>query len=326
MDHALGCFMGSCIGDAGGASLEFLQRTASVLEVADAFQLPGGGPHALAPGQITDDNELAIALAHGIIDFALAAKSSGSSLSGFVAPYYEQWMSSEPFDIGTTTSNALKAGAAQMISRARILNPKSLSNGFLMRSAPLAIFCAGRPVHDVRKLCALDLRLTHSHPFAIEVLTCFIVAASELIATKGDRKSAIAKAESFAKTSTPKLDTETVASWLKAAKEGKRIPCFPNDGYSKIAFIEAFRHLYRGTGFMGALMDTCSGGGDTDTNCAIVGIMIGAADGLKSFPHEAVFKVLCCDTRLGRPRPDWLSASTVPMLTAKLYNLRGVPC
>ena len=36
--------------------------------VEKAFELQGGGTHKLASGQITDDSELAMCLAHAIID------------------------------------------------------------------------------------------------------------------------------------------------------------------------------------------------------------------------------------------------------------------
>jgi ADP-ribosylglycohydrolase len=32
------------------------------------MSLPGGGPHKVAPGQITDDGELTLSLLHGLIN------------------------------------------------------------------------------------------------------------------------------------------------------------------------------------------------------------------------------------------------------------------
>jgi len=33
------------------------------------MQMPGGGPHSVGPGQITDDSEMAMALLHALTSF-----------------------------------------------------------------------------------------------------------------------------------------------------------------------------------------------------------------------------------------------------------------
>ena len=50
--------------------MEFLGHVPSSEEVSRAITMPGGGAHKVAPGQITDDTEMALCLAH-----ALAADS-----------------------------------------------------------------------------------------------------------------------------------------------------------------------------------------------------------------------------------------------------------
>jgi len=54
--------------------------------------------------------------------------------------------------------------------------------------------------------------------------------------------------------------------------------------------------------------ETLRMGGDSDTNCAIVGGLIGAAVGLLNIDPAKVKKVLTCDTAKGRhKRPDFLN-------------------
>lgn len=50
----------------------------------------------------------------------------------------------------------------------------------------------------------------------------------------------------------------------------------PQMGYLKIGFTHAFRHLLNNTPYFQAIKETISIAGDTDTNCAIVGGMVGA--------------------------------------------------
>lgn len=59
-------------------------------------------------------------------------------------------------------------------------------------------------------------------------------------------------------------------------------------------------------------------GGDTDTNAAIVGGMLGALVGIKGIPEEYVQKSLAFDCtkeftedELGQPRPEFLSLKKV---------------
>lgn len=66
------------------------------------MQMPGGGPHHCAPGQFTDDSELAMCLLQ-----ALANGQKGVLLKDDVAKMYGKWLGSNPFDIGFTTRNAL---------------------------------------------------------------------------------------------------------------------------------------------------------------------------------------------------------------------------
>ena len=90
-------------------------------------------------------------------------------------------------------------------------------------------------------------------------------------------------------------------------------------GYLKHAFILAFLFLLRNDLTDEELYDesmwqTASLGGDTDTNCAIVGGLIGAYLGLRLIPKAKVDKVLNCIPKKGR---DPVSHSVMmPSLTA----------
>ena len=79
-------------------------------------------------------------------------------------------------------------------------------------------------------------------------------------------------------------------------------------GWVLIALQNAFFHLAAGTAVEPALIETVGQGGDTDTNAAIAGALLGAADGRASLPVRWVMPVLTCrpDPELhpARPRPD----------------------
>jgi len=57
-----------------------------------------------------------------------------------------------------------------------------------------------------------------------------------------------------------------------------------------------------------ALIETVGQGGDTDTNAAVAGALLGAADGRTKLPVRWIMPVLTCRPDAGlhvaRPRPD----------------------
>jgi ADP-ribosylglycohydrolase len=98
-DAAHGCLLGACAGDAAGGTLEF-QGLPTPDDVERAMAMSGGGFLRLAPGQITDDDELALSLAD-------ALSRSRSFDIETIARSYARWVDSDPFDMGTTTMLSL---------------------------------------------------------------------------------------------------------------------------------------------------------------------------------------------------------------------------
>lgn len=88
------------MGDAMGTYLEFSQQLINDSTVGLSMTMPGGGPHKVAPGQITDDGELTLSLMNGLIkgDKQLNLKE--------VVKQYGKWIQSKPFDIGGTIRNS----------------------------------------------------------------------------------------------------------------------------------------------------------------------------------------------------------------------------
>lgn len=217
-DRARGCFLGSLVGDAAGAVLEFysasltwLSENAHALptilptifhssstrhldvhphprtlkpghiptqaDIDHALTMPGGGCWNVGSGQVTDDSELAICLARGLIDAAdsEAPSTSATLPSSYIAPWYGRWIQSPPFDIGITTRNALGCAAersiapapqpdpslaAHMAASAQKHNQASESNGSLMRCSPLAIW--GLTLTD-EELAQVRIRIQRAH-------------------------------------------------------------------------------------------------------------------------------------------------------------------
>lgn len=149
-DAAVGALLGAAVGDAAGAPLECLSLKPTAEQVAWALTFPGGGVWAIAPGQVTDDTELSIAQADGLLaltpaEAAAAVENPPGSAAGLspraldsLAASYCAWMDSDPVDAGIATRDALRAEArapggggagVACAARAAASNSESKANG-----------------------------------------------------------------------------------------------------------------------------------------------------------------------------------------------------
>ena len=302
LDRAIGCLLGQVIGDSLGSQAEFQSAAA----IAQAFpaglrDLRDGGTWKTLAGQPTDDSELALALAR-----ALVGRPSYDAEA--VATAYGRWFASAPFDCGTTTARAL--GAAARASEAKAdaaraaADRASQSNGSLMRVAPIGVWAA---TPDAAATAAMaDSALSHPHPTCVTACGAYAAAIAAGIggAGRADMQQA-ARAVAVAAGAAG----ETVVATLDEAALGLPVAEFQHQmGWVLTALHNAFFHLAMTADPVEALVRTVGAGGDTDTNAAIAGALLGAAEGRGAWPSRWSMAVLTCrpDAGLGvaRPRPE----------------------
>ena len=326
---AKGCLLGALVGDAVGATLEFLLENPTSQQVTWAMSMPGGGRIQVAPGQITDDGELTLCLAQAL------AECEKFDLE-IIARSYVKWIESHPFDIGFTTSSSLGAFRGAYVNKesyARIMKKSasqaclySKANGSLMRITPLGIWGHNLEVSEIANYARQDTSLSHPNPSCGFAVACYTIAIATLIKNPGKRELAfdLAKTwldaqESLAKEEKEYTSWKEVSSWLKDAEYDVNVPYEPHIGFIKIAFTHAFRHLLLGSDYESAISETVSGGGDTDTNACIVGGLIGAAVGVDNIPEKMRHAVLNCDTTKGKHlRPNFLHPREIDELLSQL--------
>lgn len=153
-----GCsvLLGASLGDSMGSYCEFTCPNEDNHKVIWEKVNPVFGT---AKGQLTDDSEMAISLALGIMEsinqFGIYKSNSLKININFIAYYYLKWFLTDPFDIGNTTYKALNVKnwqdhleknyemeylISEMYNNSKLLNSDSLSNGFLMRHTPMTVF------------------------------------------------------------------------------------------------------------------------------------------------------------------------------------------
>ena len=288
--RATGSLLGQLIGDALGGQVEFQ----SARQIAAAYpdgvrELRDGGTWQTVAGQPTDDSEMALMLARSIV-------RNGRYDAHDVLKQYEFWLDSEPFDVGGTIRTSLLG----------LKNPDSQANGALMRICPVGIFGAALEGHEVAEIARLDAALTHPNPVCLD--------ANDLYAR--------AIAAAVRQQTTPQELYQNVARWaqemncdevlkvcIDSAATAPPDSYSTNQGWVKIAFWNALYHLLHSSSFEEALVETVMCGGDTDTNAAIAGALLGAVYGLESIPDRWVRCVLNCRPEKGisevcRPRPE----------------------
>jgi ADP-ribosylglycohydrolase len=313
-DAALGCLLGACIGDAAGGTLEF-QGLPTPDDVERALSMCGGGFFRLAPGQITDDGELTLSLADAL------SRSSSFDIEA-IAQAYARWVDSGPFDIGTTTRLSLgsfRAGtgyALAMKGAASRTSMGSKANGSLMRIAPLAIWGHRLPDDELARCAMEDSLLSHPNESCCHAVACYAIAIASLLRSPGARGLAVSRSKLWA----DRNGNDEVRRWLREAREDEPVDFLSQAGFVRIAFVNAYQQLLRGSDYEEMLRETLRRGGDTDTNACIAGALVGAATGAGNIPEAMKRAVLECDTRQGRPRPEFLHGRRVPELAKALVG------
>lgn len=281
--RAQGCLLGLLAGDALGSQVEF-QTEAEIARhhPGGLRDLVDGGTWNLIAGQPTDDGEMALSLAGALV-------ATGGFDAQAVAAAHVGWRRSGPFDIGSTTS----AGIAALARGGRAVSD-SQANGALMRVAPIGIACAGNPARAA-ECAAVDARLTHPSPVCRAASAAFAAAIAAGIAG--------ADAATMAEVAQAQVADPTVRACLQAARHAPPADYQRNMGWVLIALQNAFYHLLAGHALEPALIATVAAGGDTDTNAAICGALLGAAQGRYAVPLRWRNAVLTCRPGGPHPRP-----------------------
>jgi ADP-ribosylglycohydrolase/fructose-1,6-bisphosphatase/inositol monophosphatase family enzyme len=283
--RAQGCLLGHVAGDSLGSLVEF-QRSQQVRESYPdgPRRLEDGGVWGTLAGQPTDDFEMALALARSIV-----------ARAGFEAPdvleAYRRWYASGPFDIGGTTRGALTG----------TLDPASQANGALMRCGPLGVFAHALPPPDAAALAREDSALTHPHPVCGDASAAFVVAIGHAL-RHGHARGAWEAARAWA-------DVEAappVQAALDAAVDAPPVCDGEKIGWVLITLQNAFYELLHASSLEEGVIATVRRGGDTDTNAAVAGALLGAVHGRVAVPAQWRDMILSCRAhrlRARHPRP-----------------------
>ena len=300
-----GCLLGQLAGDALGSLVEFQSPAEIHRHYPEGVRdLAAGGTWNTLAGQPTDDSEMALQLARTLL-------RRGTYDPEAVLAAYRSWLDSGPFDCGLTIASGLRGRP----------NPDSQANGALMRISPLGIFGAHEPLDRVAEWARQDAALTHPHAVCLQANALFARALAHAIATGCGAEDLYGKIREWAAAEPvdPRL-RET----LDAAAEEPPADYLALQGWVLVAFGNALYQLLHAPSLEAGVIDTVHRGGDTDTNAAIGGALLGAVYGAEALPARWVDTLLDCRPQEGlpgvhRPRPECFWPVDALVLADKLH-------
>ena len=256
-----GALYGVAIGDALGAPLEFMSAEQIQKRHGKVTEMIGGGWLNVKPGEVTDDTQMTIAVAEGILDCP-------NDPVGTVGKRFIEWISSDPKDVGNTCSNAIHAARrrggyeptkAQWKQAATLtdgyMNGRTAGNGALMRTIyPALYYEPGRKQLEVTKEIA---EMTH---LSKESTECCLQYVKEVC-----------------------LMIYGYTGEVGYINEGKR---YEPTGYVIDSYAVASEAIRNTNNFEDAVTYAVNCGGDADTIGAICGGMAGAKYGYDSIPQR----------------------------------------
>jgi ADP-ribosyl-[dinitrogen reductase] hydrolase len=275
----MAAYLGLAIGDALGATVEFLTPNEIRHQIGLHSEITGGGWLRLKAGKVTDDTTMALALGESII-------ASGRVDALAAAEAFDAWMRAKPVDIGNTVRRNLIA-FRQTGNPEAVASEHDAGNGAAMRVLPVALACYGQPEKTTIFANRAQAHVTHHNALSDAACETLILMVQDFLAGHDPIE-------------------------VERERAGKLVSDFPVFAYDKrrrenpsgfvVDTMQAvFQAFFATETFEDCLIDVVNRGGDADTTGAIAGMLAGARYGMESIPKRWI-KVL--DENIAAQCPD----------------------
>lgn len=267
LDRALGAYLGLALGDALGATVEFMTPR----EIRHRFaaqggvhrHIVGGGWLKLAAGQVTDDTTMSLALGEALLRGERTGRPFDTRL---IAEAFLAWWRGKPVDCG----NTCRRGILRFLQQGSVSgepNDGDAGNGALMRNLPVALATLG---DDAAFECVsiAQAHVTHHHPLSdaavlgIGHLLRDVLAGADAAAQARRIEALVGAQPAFAFRPYPGRASGYVVDTVQTV-----LHCFASH-----------------TDFEAAVIAAVNLGDDSDTTGALVGMLAGARSGAHALP------------------------------------------
>ena len=264
VDRGMAAYLGLAIGDALGATVEFLTPNEIRHQIGLHCEITGGGWLRLKAGKVTDDTTMSLALGESII-----ARGRVDAMAA--AEAFDAWMRAKPVDIGNTVRRNLitfrKTGKPEAEA-----SEHDAGNGAAMRVLPVALACYGQPEKTTIFANRAQAHVTHHNTLSDAACETLILMVQDFLAGHDpvdvERERAHKLVSDF-----------PVFAYDKRQRENP-------SGFIVDTVQAVFQSFFATETFEDCLIDVVNRGGDADTTGAIAGMLAGARYGMESIPKR----------------------------------------
>lgn len=270
IERAIAAYLGLAIGDALGATVEFMTPREIIFQYGQHKEIIGGGWLKLPVGNITDDTQMSLALGQSIINTKSISAQN-------IAEAFDEWMKTNPPDIGLTVRRGLLRYRKTQQPLDLIEDSNSAGNGACMRLLPIALATFGESPEIIKNANFKHAHITH--PNALSDAGCYMVIQLIHLGLKGDKKLEDLQ--------------RIVDEWLQTYPqfEYRKKICQNPSAFIVETLQAVFQSFFNTTSFEECLIDVVNRGGDADTTGAIAGMIAGAFYGKKAIPIKWLEKL-----------------------------------
>lgn len=261
--RAVAAYLGLAVGDALGATVEFMTPREIACRYGVHREIVGGGWLHLQAGMVTDDTTMSLALGEAII----ARRGFDANT---IATAFDKWMRAKPVDIG----NTVRRGILHIRNTGKATVPPAehdAGNGACMRALPVALATLGAAPDKVLDAVRVQAHVTHNNPLSDAGTFCVVEMVQQALQGEGFATMLQGPVRRL-------IDTHAEFAFRRKRREENP------SGYIVHTLRAVFSALFDTDSFEQCLVDVVNRGGDADTTGAIAGMLAGAHYGLQGIP------------------------------------------
>ena len=307
-----GCLLGGAAGDALGAPVEFLDLGAIRAKFGPAGIRDMAPAYGRSGGAITDDTQMTLFTAEGVLRAHVRGKLRGiSTIPGVVGHAYLRWLSTQGLTgkvasfgrdgwlVGHEALFAMRAPGNTCVSalqHAEAIGDEAVNDskgcGGVMRVAPIGLYVAA---------CALPPRqaftwgrevaaLTHGHPTGqlpagvLAMLICELVQGCPLRQALDHAKGVLREQAAHGETLAAIIKAERLAASARAPEQA--LPELGQGWVAEEALAVALYCALRAASLEEGVIMAANITGDSDSTAAITGNLLGALWGVDALPER----------------------------------------
>lgn len=259
--RAVAAYLGLAVGDALGATVEFLTPNEIRQQHGVHREILGGGWLHLRPGAVTDDTGMSLALGQSILH-------AGDVDAHAAAEAFSDWMRAKPVDIGNTVRRGIahyrRTGEPRVAP-----DDQNAGNGACMRCLPVALLHCYSSERELVEASRRQTHVTHNSAVAdagTETVLRMLVAALQARPIAVLREHALRLVGRYPEYRFERPAVNNPSGWIVDTLQA------------------VFQALFHQRDFESVLVDVVNRGGDADTTGAIAGMLAGALYGIDAIP------------------------------------------